>query len=255
MIAISKVNTQQISWENRIKNLNLKKLPQHVALIMDGNGRWAKQRGLPRIAGHREGVKSVRAVIEAAQDIGVKSLTFYTFSKENWKRPKNEVSALWKLLVHSMNKEINDLIKNNVRVFTLGDLTPLPIEARNEMIRAMQLTEKNTGINFTLAINYSGRSELVNCFNKLIKQGVTEVSEDIITNALKIDKIPDPDLLIRTSGEMRISNFMLWQLAYTEIYVTDVHWPDFRKWEFLKAIEWFTTRERRFGKISEQLSK
>lgn len=244
----------RLSWENRLAKLNTKKLPQHVALIMDGNGRWAKQRGLPRIAGHREGVKSVRAVIEAAQDIGIKSLTFFTFSKENWKRPKNEVSALWKLLVHSMNKEINDLIKNNVRVFTIGDLTPLPVEAKNEMMRAIELTAKNTGINFILAINYSGRAELVNCFNHLIKEGFVEVDEEIISKTLRIDNIPDPDLLIRTSGEMRISNFMLWQIAYTEIYVTETHWPDFRKWEFLKAIEWFTTRERRFGKISEQLT-
>lgn len=249
----SKRIEQDNTWLDRVTELKQRTIPRHVAFIMDGNGRWAKQRGLPRLAGHREGVKSVRAMIEAAQDIGVQALTFYTFSKENWSRPKTEVSALWQLLVRSMNNEIDDLMKNNVRVHTLGDLYGLPPVARSEMERAVKLTSKNTGIKFTLAINYSGRTELVDCINRLIKSGVTEVNETMISDTLRVDDIPEPELLIRTSGEMRVSNFMLWQIAYTEIYVTSIHWPEFRKWELLEAINWFSTRERRFGKTSEQL--
>ncbi|MDK9701326.1 MAG: isoprenyl transferase [bacterium] len=241
------------TWEDRVAALKTRQLPRHIAVIMDGNGRWAKRRGLPRIAGHREGVKSVREMIEAGKDLGIEAMTFYTFSTENWNRPRDEVSALWSLLVTAMNREIEDLKRNNVKVRTIGDLSALPPQPREEMFRAIRETEKNTGIVLTLAINYSGRSEIIYAINTLLASGVTSVTEDDVTNALMTKGLPDPDLLIRTSGEMRISNFLLWQIAYAEIFVTDIHWPDFRKEELAVALDWYQTRERRFGKVSEQL--
>ncbi len=240
-------------WQSSVAALQKGPLPRHVAIIMDGNGRWAKQRGLPRIAGHREGVASVRSMIEAGNDLGLEVMTFYTFSTENWKRPLEEVSAIWKLLVTAMNREIEDLKRNNVRVRTIGDLSALPSSAQAEMLRAMEQTAHNTGITLNLAINYSGRAEIVTAVNDLLKSGITSVTEADFANSLMTAGLPDPDLLIRTSGEMRVSNFLLWQIAYAEIYVTDVHWPDFRKKELSSAIEWYQTRERRFGKVSEQL--
>ncbi len=235
------------------------KLPKHVAIIMDGNGRWARKRGLPRVAGHSEGVKSVRAVVEAAGEIGIKVLTLYTFSKENWLRPRQEVSALMRLLVNTLRREINDLMKKNVRLRAMGDLNDLPEEAYDEILYGIERTRHNTGLVLNLALSYSGRQEILDAVRAIaykIKAGLLqpeEISEQIFASHLYTNNLPDPDLLIRTSGELRVSNFMLWQLSYTEIYVTKTLWPDFRKAEFYDAMINYLNRERRFGKVSEQL--
>jgi undecaprenyl diphosphate synthase len=236
-------------------------LPRHIAIIMDGNGRWAKQRGLPRIIGHREGIKSVRTVVEACSELGVDVLTLYTFSTENWRRPKEEVSALMKLLLKTIQKEINDLIRNNVRLTVIGNLDLLPDAAKIGMLTAIEKTRSNTGLNLNLALSYGSREELVRAAKQIAvmaKSGELDpenISSDTIRKHLYTAEIPDPDLLIRTSGEFRISNFLLWQLAYTEIYVTDVLWPDFGKQDLQRAIADFQGRERRFGKVSEQLKR
>ncbi len=236
-------------------------LPCHVAIIMDGNGRWAKRRGLPRVAGHREGVKSVRAVVEAAGELGIDVLTLYTFSKENWRRPVYEVSTLMNLLVHTLQREIDELHAKNVRFNAIGDLDDLPVEAYECLVRAMERTRDNTGLTLNLAISYGGRSEIVHAVRKiarLVRQGQIapeDVDEDLIQQHLYTQNLPDPDLLIRTSGESRISNFMLWQSAYTELYLTRTLWPDFRKREFYEALIGYMRRERRFGMVSEQLQK
>jgi len=236
-------------------------LPRHIAIIMDGNGRWAKQRGYPRVMGHREGIKSVREVVEVCGELGVEVLTLYTFSTENWRRPREEVSALMKLLLKTIQKEIHDLIRNNVRLTVIGNLEHLPQDARKSMEAAIQKTEANTGLNLNLALSYGSREELVRAVKSIamqVKHGELDpetVSSQTIQDNLYTSQIPDPDLLIRTSGEFRISNFLLWQLAYTEIYVTDVLWPDFRKADLIKAIENYRQRERRFGKVSEQLKR
>jgi len=236
-------------------------LPRHIAIIMDGNGRWAKQRGYPRVMGHREGIKSVREVVEVCGELGVEVLTLYTFSTENWRRPREEVSALMKLLLKTIQKEIHDLIRNNVRLTVIGNLEHLPQDARKSMEAAIQKTEANTGLNLNLALSYGSREELVRAVKSIamqVKHGGLDpetVSSQTIQDNLYTSQIPDPDLLIRTSGEFRISNFLLWQLAYTEIYVTDVLWPDFRKADLIKAIENYRQRERRFGKVSEQLKR
>lgn len=234
-------------------------MPKHVAIIMDGNGRWARKRGLPRVAGHSEGVKSVRAVVEAAGEIGIKVLTLYTFSKENWLRPRQEVSALMRLLVNTLRREINDLMKKNVRLRAMGDLNDLPEEAYDEILYGIERTRHNTGLVLNLALSYSGRQEILDAVRAIaykIKAGLLqpeEISEQIFASHLYTNNLPDPDLLIRTSGELRVSNFMLWQLSYTEIYVTKTLWPDFRKAEFYDAMINYLNRERRFGKVSEQL--
>jgi undecaprenyl diphosphate synthase len=234
-------------------------MPLHIAIIMDGNGRWAKQRGLPRVMGHREGIKSVREIVEACGELGVEVLTLYTFSTENWRRPKEEVSALMKLLLKTIQKEIKELIRKNVRLTVIGNLEHLPDSARMSMESAIQKTRSNTGLNLNLALSYGSREELVRAVRQIalqVKKGQLEprnIASQTIQENLYTSGMPDPDLLIRTSGEFRISNFLLWQLAYTEIYITDVLWPDFRKPELLKAIEDFQKRERRFGKVSEQL--
>ncbi|GAB4374980.1 MAG: isoprenyl transferase [Calditrichia bacterium] len=235
------------------------KLPRHVAIIMDGNGRWAKMRGLPRIAGHHEGIKSVRKVVEAAGEIGVKVLTLYTFSKENWYRPKQEVSTLMKLLVKTIRAETEDLMEKNVRLQAIGDLEDLPEFAYEELTYALERTRHNTGLILNLALSYSGRKEIIDAVREIghrIKAGLLqpeEISEQVISAHLYTYDLPDPDLLIRTSGEVRISNFLLWQLAYTEIYVTKVLWPDFGKAEFFDALVDYLNRERRFGKVTEQV--
>jgi len=235
------------------------KLPKHVAIIMDGNGRWARRRGLPRVAGHNEGVKSVRAVVEAAGEIGIKVLTLYTFSKENWFRPRQEVSALMKLLVNTLRREIHDLMKKNVRLRAMGDLSDLPEEAYDEILYGIDRTRHNTGLILNLALSYSGRQEILDAVRAIahkVKAGLIqpdEISEQVFASHLYTNNLPDPDLLIRTSGELRVSNFMLWQLSYTEIYVTKTLWPDFRKAEFYEAIINYLNRERRFGKVSEQI--
>ena len=228
-------------------------VPSHIAIIMDGNGRWAKKRGFPRLAGHREGINSVREIVRVCGEIGVKHLTLYTFSTENWRRPKAEVSALMTLLVRTIRKEVADLNKNNVRLSTIGNLDDFPKDAAKAMLEAMEELKHNTGLHLCLALSYSGRQEILNAVNILLEEGRHAVDEEDFSRTLYTAGVPDPDLLIRTSGEMRISNFLLWQLAYTEIHVSDVFWPDFRENELYDAIANYQNRERRFGRVSEQL--
>jgi len=228
-------------------------LPRHIAIIMDGNGRWAKKRGLPRMAGHREGINSVRDIVEVCGQLGVEVLTLYTFSLENWRRPRPEVSALMSLLVGTINKEVDDLHRNNVQVRTIGHLEDLPSQARKGMLRAIEKTKQNTGLILNLALSYGGRKEILEAVQHIVKSPPQEITEETISSHLYTAGLPDPDLLIRTSGEFRISNFLLWQLAYTEIFVTDILWPDFRRQELYRAIDDYQSRERRFGLISEQI--
>ena len=236
-------------------------IPKHIAIIMDGNGRWAKAHSLPRIAGHKEGIVSVRAITKICGDIGVKHLSLYTFSSENWRRPKNEVKALMRLLLLTIRREIKDLNKNNVRLTTIGNMGDLPDDARKGMEEGLKITEKNSGLNLILALSYGGRQEILKMVQSIARKAVNgelepeKLSESDIVNELDTAKIPDPDLLIRTGGELRISNFLLWQIAYSEIYVTDIYWPEFREKELLDAVADFQARERRFGHISEQLDE
>ena len=236
-------------------------IPKHIAIIMDGNGRWAKEHSLPRIAGHKEGIDSVRAITKQCGDIGVKHLSLYTFSSENWHRPKNEVKALMRLLLVTIRREIKDLNKNNVRLSTIGNMGDLPDDARKGMEEGLKITENNSGLNLILALSYGGRQEILKMVQSIARKAVNgeiepeKLSEIDIVNELDTAKIPDPDLLIRTGGEQRISNFLLWQIAYSEIYVTDTYWPEFREKELLDAVADFQDRERRFGHISEQLDK
>ena len=228
---------------------------------MDGNGRWAKAHSLPRIAGHKEGIDSVRAITKICGDIGVKHLSLYTFSSENWRRPKNEVKALMRLLLLTIRREIKDLNKNNVRLTTIGNMGNLPDDARKGMEEGLKITENNSGLNLILALSYGGRQEILKMVQSIARKAVNgelepeKLSESDIVNELDTAKIPDPDLLIRTGGELRISNFLLWQIAYSEIYVTDIYWPEFREKELLDAVADFQARERRFGHISEQLDE
>ena len=241
------------------KEINLEQLPKHVAIIMDGNGRWAKKKGNARIYGHKNGVKAVRDVVEAAGEIGVDYLTLYAFSTENWNRPKAEVEALMTLLVSTINSETNDLRKNNVRLKVIGNTNSLPNKVRMKLENAIAKTSQSTGLTLVLALSYSGRWELVNAAQKIAQQALdgglapSEITESHIEQALTTVGMPDPDLLIRTSGEYRISNFLLWQLAYSELYFTEKLWPDFRKEDFFEAIVDYQKRERRFGKTGEQL--
>jgi len=223
-------------------------IPLHVAIIMDGNGRWARKRGLPRIYGHRAGVKAVRKTIEACLDIGVKYLTLYTFSTENWTRPPEEVMGLMKLFTDVIRKEIKNLKEKKVRVVFIGRRDGLPEEVIENMEWVSNETTKFRDLTLIIALNYSGRAEIVDAVNKAIEKG-EKVDEESIRKFFYFPEMPDPDLLIRTSGEMRISNFLLYQIAYTELYITDVLWPDFDKRELLKAIKSYSTRERRFGGI------
>ncbi len=238
-----------------------KMIPAHVAIIMDGNGRWAKKRGLPRVAGHRSGVKTVREIVEAAGEAGVQVLTLYTFSTENWQRPFEEVSALMKLLIVTLRQEINDLMSNNVRLRAIGDLDKLPEDAKQAFDEGIQTTANNTGLTLNLALNYGSREEIIKAVKQigfLIRDGNLDpdgITGQTIQAHLYTSDLPDPDLLIRTSGEMRLSNFLLWQLAYTELFVTDILWPDFKKKHFFQALESYQKRERRFGKVSEQIKK
>jgi undecaprenyl diphosphate synthase len=236
-------------------------IPTHIAIIMDGNGRWAQQRGLPRIAGHNEGVESVRDTVEACGQLGVKYLTLYAFSTENWKRPKEEVSMLMRLLMRALRDETDKLHQNNVKVHTIGDTTSLPKEVQDELSDAIDKTKENTGLNLLLALSYSGRWDLVTATKKLAadvankKLDLDDISDKVISRYLSTQSVPDPDLLIRTSGEFRISNFLLWQLAYSEIYISQAYWPDFRREELYRAISDYQQRERRFGMVSEQVRK
>lgn len=235
------------------------KLPKHIAIIMDGNGRWAKQHGKPRVFGHRNGVKAVRETTEAAAELGVSYLTLYAFSTENWNRPKVEVGALMRLLVETLHKEINTLNKNNIKLQAIGDISLLPKETHSALLKGIENTKNNTRMTLILALNYSGKWDIAQATKQLAKQvqeGVIspeEIDEERLAQSLSTSKIPDPELLIRTSGERRISNFLLWQLAYSELYFSPVFWPDFRKDQFYQAIIDYQNRERRFGKISEQL--
>jgi undecaprenyl diphosphate synthase len=233
-------------------------LPEHVAIIMDGNGRWAKEKGNKRIYGHRNGVIAVREVTEAAAELGILYLTLYAFSKENWKRPKSEVNGLMSLLVNTINKEKKNLQKNNIRLLTIGDKDTMPEKVMRELDTAVDETAGNTGLSLVLALNYGSRWEIANALNQLLNKvnsgeiDKPDISEEIISNHLTTNNIPDPELLIRTGGEKRISNFLLWQISYTELYFTHVLWPDFRKKHFHEAIIDFQNRERRFGKTGEQ---
>lgn len=230
------------------------RLPKHIAIIMDGNGRWAKERGYDRIFGHQNGVTSVRETTEAAAEIGIEYLTLYAFSTENWSRPQTEVNALMELLVDTIEKETPILNKNNVRLMAIGDLSRMPGNASDKLQRCIAQTSKNTGLALVLALSYSSRWEITNAVKNICtdiqsgKYSTEDINDELISNHLTTKSIPDPDLLIRTSGEERISNFLLWQIAYTELYFTQTHWPAFRKDNFYQAIYEFQQRERRFGK-------
>ncbi|WP_375418536.1 isoprenyl transferase [uncultured Hymenobacter sp.] len=235
-------------------------IPAHVAIIMDGNGRWAKQRGGLRVFGHQSGVTAVRETVETAAELGVSYLTLYAFSTENWNRPALEVSALMQLLVHTIRQETATLLKNSIRLQAIGDTASLPASCQRELAEAMQLTASGTRMTLVLALSYSGRWDLTQAARRLaydVASGKVQpaaVTEATLAGYLSTAGIPDPALLIRTSGEQRISNFLLWQLAYTELYITDLLWPDFRRADFEEAIRAYQRRERRFGKTSEQLS-
>ena len=226
---------------------------------MDGNGRWANSRGLPRVAGHRQGVRTVRKITEICGELDVQILTLYTFSSENWNRPQTEVSALMKLLVNSLRREVKDLMKNNVRFTVIGDINELESNVKNELLDSIQKTKNNTGLNLNLALSYGSRKEILFAVKQLAEKvsngeiDTEQIDEPLFSQMLYTRDIPDPDLLIRTGGEFRLSNFLLWQIAYTEIHVTDTFWPAFGKEELMTAIYEYQNRERRFGKISEQL--
>ena len=243
-----------------LNNIDLVNVPKHIAIIMDGNGRWAKERRLPRIAGHREGINSVREITRICGEIGVEYLTLYTFSTENWNRPKAEVKALMTLLLSTIKKEIKELHKNNVKFSTIGNIASLPEGTIKGLQNGIDLTVNNTGLNLVLALNYGSRQEILEAVRNIIdkvKEGELNnaiINEEFFSSYLDTNNYPDPDLLIRTSGELRISNFLLWQCAYTEMYLTDTYWPSFRKKDLFKAILDFQNRERRFGKTSEQIN-
>ncbi len=235
-------------------------IPEHIAIIMDGNGRWAKERSLPRLAGHKEGVNSVREITRVCGEIGVKHLTLYTFSTENWRRPKAEVSALMTLLLKTISTEVRELHKNNVRFTAIGDLKKLPKSTQKGIFDGIEITKNNTGLNLCLALNYGSRQEMVSAVQaiaKKVKKGdlkLDEINETIFSNTLSTSDMPNPDLLIRTSGEYRLSNFLLWQCAYSEILMTKTFWPAFREDALIEAILEYQSRERRFGKVSEQVN-
>lgn len=242
-----------------IEQIDKNRMPQHVAIIMDGNGRWAKAKGLDRSFGHQEGVVSVRKIVETANDLGIRYLTMYTFSTENWNRPEEEVQALMSLLVLAIKRETPDLMKNNVRLMAIGNLDRLPSDARATLMECISETSANTGTTVILALSYSARWEITEAVKRLAKEAIDKkinpdnITESVVSSYLTTQGIPDPDLLIRTGGEQRISNFLLWQLSYAEFYFTNVYWPDFREEELYEAILYYQQRERRFGKTSEQL--
>ncbi len=247
--------------QERIRQIkNRGNIPRHVAIIMDGNGRWAKGRGLARTEGHRAGIESVRAAIETAGALGLTALTLYTFSSENWRRPKSEITALMNLLVRTIRRETQELERQNVRLMIIGDLESLPPTPRFGVRSTINRLAKNTGLVVNLALSYSGRQELVYAVRNIAEEVAAgklhpgQIDENLIGRHLQTAPIGDPDLLIRTSGEMRLSNFLLWQLAYAELYITPILWPDFRHEHFLDAIETYQSRERRFGKVSEQIT-
>ena len=247
------------------RNMDLKqqidkaRLPRHIAIIMDGNGRWAKKQGLARVFGHKRGVETVHNITVAATELGIEYLTLYTFSTENWNRPKEEIDALMNLLVDTIVKETPTLMDNNVRLLTIGDMNRLPEAARRKFLACVEQTSRNTGLSMVIALSYSARWEIINAMRTAVQRAQAgelrpeDVNEQLVSSLMTTDGMPDPDLLIRTSGELRISNFLLWQLAYSELYFTDCLWPDFTPEELYKAILDYQNRERRFGKTSEQV--
>ena len=234
-------------------------IPTHIAIIMDGNGRWAKSHGLPRFAGHKEGVESVRDIVEAASQVGVKFLTLYTFSTENWKRPVEEVSLLMRLLLNNLKERVDELDENDIKMTCIGDMSSLPKEVQEQLFADIERTKNNKRMTLNLALSYSGRWELLEAFksiNHAIQQKelvAEEITEKTISDHLTTKNMPDPDLIIRTSGEFRVSNFLLWQVAYSEFVISNVYWPEFRRGKLYEAISNFQKRERRFGKVSEQI--
>lgn len=241
--------------ENLFYDINLDKVPAHIAIIMDGNGRWAKSRFMPRTYGHKVGVETIRKVVKECSRLGVKYLTLYAFSTENWKRPKDEVSALMGLLVKYLRNELEELHKNNVKILTIGDISKLPEACIEELALAKEKTKDNTGLVMSLALNYGGRNDLVNAVKNISqdlvdgKISLDDIGDNLISSHLSTNESPDPDLVIRTSGEQRLSNFLLWELAYSEFYFTDIHWPDFDEKELQMAIFAYQSRDRRFGAI------
>jgi undecaprenyl diphosphate synthase len=238
------------------KAIDPQRLPAHIAIIMDGNGRWANSRNMPRAAGHQAGIDPVRNTVEACARLGIKALTLYAFSVENWKRPRHEVETLWRLLRFYLKRELAKLVDNNIRLFAIGRVQCLPQQVQEELLAAVEATRRNTGLRVNLAINYGGRAELVDAINQILQHarhnGVLaglEVTEEMISSHLYTAHVPDPDLLIRTSGEMRISNFLLWQIAYAELYVTETLWPDFTQSDLLRAVLDYQRRDRRFGGV------
>lgn len=244
-----------------LEKIEKERLPRHIAIIMDGNGRWAKEKGEDRLFGHFHGVESVRNIVEGCAELGVEYLTLYAFSTENWDRPEYEVVGLMELLVSTIRKEVESLDRNNIRLHVIGDMSMLPDYAQKELDEALEITRKNTGLNLIMALSYSGRWELLNAVKNIayeVKQGrlnVEEIDQDVLQKFLCTSGFPDPELMIRTSGEYRISNFLLYQLAYAELYFTNVRWPDFRKDNLYEAILDYQSRERRFGKTSEQVEE
>ena len=242
-------------------NLDKNNIPKHVAIIMDGNGRWAKRQGKPRVYGHKKGVDSVKKAVEYAGEVGIEYLTLYAFSTENWNRPQEEVNALMQLLVSTLNAQIESLNENNVKLHTIGDIGSLPEDCIRELNEAKQTTANNTGLNLVLALSYSAKWEIIEAVKQIAKEvkddqlTIDEINDTVISNHLSTKGIPDPELLIRTSGEMRISNFLLWQLAYSKLYFTPKLWPEFDKADFEQALIDYQNRERRFGMISEQINK
>ena len=236
-------------------------IPKHIAIIMDGNGRWAKKRGLPRVAGHKRGVDTVKEIVEACSQVGVKYLTLYTFSTENWKRPKDEVSTLMRLLLKSLRDRVNELNENDVRLTTIGNIDALPLEVQKQLKSDIERTKNNKKMVLNLALSYSGRWEILEAIKQIADSSVRgkiksdEIDEKLVSSFLTTKDIPDPDLVIRTSGEFRVSNFLLWQIAYSEFIITETLWPDFSKFDLYDTIKIFQKRERRFGKVSEQIKK
>ncbi len=247
--------------EKLLEKIHKDRLPKHVAVIMDGNGRWARKKGLLRINGHKNGVKAVRETVETSAKIGIKHLTLYAFSTENWRRPKEEVDALMTLLITTLKKEVKTLSSNQIRLNAIGDIDSLPEKARAELAEVMELTSSNERMTVHLALSYSSRWEIVEATRKLLEKVESgalkskDLTEKDFESALSTAGIPDPELLIRTSGEHRISNYLLWQIAYTELYFTDVLWPDFREKDLIEALLDFQGRERRFGKTSDQIKE
>lgn len=244
-----------------LEKIDKDRLPRHIAIIMDGNGRWAKEQGQDRLYGHFHGVESVRNIVEGAAELGIEYLTLYAFSTENWDRPEYEVIGLMELLVSTIRNEVESLHKNNIKLHVIGDMSMLPEYARQELKEALEITKANTGLNLIMALSYSGRWELLNAVKNIafeVKQGrlnVEAIDPNVLQRFLCTSEFPDPELMIRTSGEFRISNFLLYQLAYAELYFTNVRWPDFRKDNLYEAIVDYQNRERRFGKTSDQLSQ